>query len=77
MVAKKIVNGITIFLLIECKQNLGDDWIFICTQINPQRRYDELKHSPKIPLEVLKTKKYDDLHVYNYKFFFSTKLPCL
>lgn len=69
LIAYKTVNGIIICLVIECKQNLGDDWVFICTQKSPQRYYGELKHSPKIPTEVLqKNKKYDELHIYNFKF---------
>jgi Holliday junction resolvase-like predicted endonuclease len=68
LIATKIVNDIAICLIIECKQNLGDDWVFISTQKNPKRYYNELKHSPRIPAESLKQKQYDDLHVYNFRF---------
>ncbi len=68
LIATKVVNKIAICLIIECKQNLGDDWVFICTQKNPEHYYNELKHSPKIPLESLKEKAYDNLHIYNFRF---------
>ncbi|MFA4890287.1 MAG: hypothetical protein WC587_01480 [Candidatus Paceibacterota bacterium] len=68
LIATKVVNGITLYLIIECKQNLGDDWVFICTQKSPRRKYNEFKHSPEIPTEILKNKEYSDLHVYNFKF---------
>jgi hypothetical protein len=69
LIAKKLINGVTVCLVIECKQNLGDEWIFVSSQKNPVRYYSELKHSPKIPFEILsKHKAYDDLHIYNPKF---------
>ncbi len=68
IIARKNINNVTICLVVECKQSLGDDWIFVSTQKNPTRHFSELKHSPKIPSEILKKHKtYDDIHIYNFK----------
>lgn len=68
LIAQKTINGVSVCLVIECKQNLGDEWVFVSSQKNPVRYFSELKHSPKIPYELLKKDKaYDELHIYNFK----------
>ena len=48
IVARKEVNKIRVNLIMECKQSLTDDWVFICSDKKPPRYYYAVKHSPFI-----------------------------
>jgi hypothetical protein len=47
IIANKKIGEITVFLIIECKQSLTDDWIFICSDKSPKRYFSYLKHTPE------------------------------
>ncbi len=64
IVATKEINKILVHLIIECKQSLYDDWIFICSDRNPPRYYYAVKHIPKIS-DLKKSKIFDSLHNFN------------
>ncbi len=66
IIAKKKVNDISILLIIECKQSLKDDWIFICTDKRPARYYMYQKHFPRIN-DYTENKVFDHLPVYDRK----------
>src|SRR5437899_10236386 len=57
IVASKVVNDITIHLVIECKQSLLDKWIFICNKGDSGRYHYSVKHRPTVELKVLQDKK--------------------
>ncbi len=68
IIASKEVNDIRIYLVIECKQSLKDDWIFICSEQSPERFYTEVKHLPMIELSKIRDQKiFDMLHILDYK----------
>jgi len=58
IVATKDVNDISITLIIECKQSLVDNWVFICSDKKPSRYYQYIKHSPKAE-NIEKTRIFD------------------
>lgn len=61
IIATKKINGINVILVIECKQSLLDDWIFICSEDAPSRYYNFLKHLPEIK-KIKESKIFDHLH---------------
>lgn len=61
IVATKEINKILVHLIIECKQNLYDDWIFICSDKTPRRYYYAVKHIPQIS-DLKKSKIFNSLH---------------
>jgi len=68
IIATKEINNIKIYLVIECKQSLQDDWIFICSEQNPERYYGDVKHFPRIELSKIRDQKiFDMLHILDYK----------
>lgn len=60
IIATKKIGEIRLVLIIECKQSLVDDWIFICNDKNPSRYYEYVKHMPKVQ-NVRTSKVFDDL----------------
>lgn len=68
IIATKIINGVEIFLVLECKQSLVDSWIFVCSDRKPSRYYQYVKHFPQIP-KIDKTKVFDNFH------FFENTIP--
>jgi hypothetical protein len=64
IVATKVINKILVHLIIECKQSLYDDWIFICSDKNPHRYYYAVKHIPRIS-DLKKSKIFNSLHNFN------------
>lgn len=60
IIASKKIGEITVSLIIECKQSLVDDWVFICSDRQPKRYYSYLKHTPEA-LENDKTKIFNQL----------------
>lgn len=64
IIATKKINDITLSLIIECKQSLTDDWIFICSDKKPSRFYQYLKHLPPAK-EIDKTKLFDNFDYFN------------
>jgi len=64
IIAKKEINKILVFLIIECKQSFRDDWLFVCSEKKPRRFYYAVKHFPKI-YNLKKVKIFDNLHIFN------------
>lgn len=60
IIAIKMIGDIRLVLIIECKQSLVDDWIFICNDKNPSRYYEYVKHMPKAQ-SISTSKVFDDL----------------
>jgi hypothetical protein len=48
IVATKEINKINIVLIIECKQSLQDNWVFICSEKKPSRYYATVTHLPLV-----------------------------
>jgi hypothetical protein len=61
IIATKKVNDVTIFLVIECKQSLVDDWIFIHSDQKPSRYFQYAKHWPQAE-NLEKTGLFSKLH---------------
>jgi hypothetical protein len=61
IIATKKINEILLCLIIECKQSLVDDWIFICSNQKPRRYYNYIKHLPDAG-NVKETKVFDHFH---------------
>jgi hypothetical protein len=68
IIATKQINKITICLVIECKQSLVDDWIFICSDKKPKRFYQYLKYSPQ-------AEKIDETKIFNNLNTFDKNIP--
>lgn len=66
IIATKKLNDIDIILIIECKQSLVDDWIFICSDTQPSRYYSFQKHFPKVE-KIKESKIFDHLHMLDHK----------
>lgn len=66
IIATKKINDIDIILVIECKQSLVDDWVFICSDTQPSRYYSFQKHFPKV-LKIRESKIFDHLHMLDHK----------
>lgn len=66
IIATKKLNGIDIILIIECKQSLVDDWIFICSDTEPSRYYSFQKHFPEVE-KIKESKIFDHLHLFDHK----------
>jgi hypothetical protein len=64
IVATKKINNILVYLIVECKESLLDDWVFICSDKNPKRYYYGIKHSPEIK-NLKKSKIFEYFHNYN------------
>jgi len=65
IIATKEIGGISVFLIIECKQSLIDDWIFICSDKRPSRYYNYVKHSPRVS-DLEKIKAFDHLYLLDH-----------
>jgi hypothetical protein len=64
IIATKLINGVNVHFVVECKQSLTDKWIFICTKRMP-RYYRAVKHLPGVATAVIKDKKlFADFHVF-------------
>ncbi|MDP2934376.1 MAG: hypothetical protein Q8N59_01225 [bacterium] len=61
IIAIKEINKILIHLIIECKQSLYKDWIFICSDKESPRYYYAVKHFPLIR-DLRKSSIFDALH---------------
>ena len=63
IIATKKVNDIYVTFIIECKQTTTLDWIFVCSDKNPNRYYNTVKHLPGLPFNMGadKTKIFDHL----------------
>ncbi len=46
IIATKEINKIEICLVIECKQSLINDWVFVCSDSDPDLYYNYVKHLP-------------------------------
>jgi len=66
IIATKKINKILVHLIIECKQSLEDDWIFICSDAKPSRYYYSVKHLPNLN-NLSKIKIFDQLHTFDRK----------
>jgi hypothetical protein len=67
IIASKVVNGINLHFVVECKQSATDKWIFICNKSMP-RFYYSVKHLPRVAAEILKEKKlFSGFHSFNRK----------
>lgn len=56
IIAKKVINGINLYLVGECKQSNTDDWIFTSADTRARRFYYSLKHLPLASYEAIKQK---------------------
>jgi hypothetical protein len=66
IIASKVINGINVHFVIECKQSPIDKWIFICTKSDSHRFYYAVKHLPSVAVQVLQEKElFDNLHPFN------------
>lgn len=65
IIARKSFNEIDLVLIIECKQSLTDDWVFICSDKQPKRLYQYLKHTPQA-LDNSKTKIFNETHIFDH-----------
>ncbi len=65
IIATKKVGEVLLVLVIECKQSLIDDWIFICSDKRPSRYYQYLKHTPEA-IDNSKTKIFNHFSVLDY-----------
>ncbi len=70
IIASKTINNVNIILIIECKQSLFDDWIFICSDNKPPRYYVFQKHLP-----LIKTAKIKESKIFNHLHTISSKIP--
>lgn len=64
IIATKKINEVVLILVIECKQSLVDDWVFICSDKKPDRFFQYLKHTPEAK-DIKKTKIFDNLPMFN------------
>lgn len=64
IIATKEINKILVHLIIECKQSLYDDWVFICSDKKPSRYYYAVKHLPQV-YDMSKCKIFDSLHIFD------------
>ena len=71
IIAFKKINNINVYLVIECKQSLIHDWIFLRTGGKPKRYYSFVKHLPRVD-DSLSTlghnNLFDHLHTMNFKY---------
>lgn len=70
IIASKKIGEIKVFLIIECKQSLTDDWIFICSDKGPGRYYSYIKHTPNAS-DTDKTKLFNNLPTLNHSIPFA------
>lgn len=61
IIATKKINDVYLYLVIECKQSLRDDWIFIHSDRQPARYYQFIKHLPQAK-SIKETKLFDNFH---------------
>ena len=61
IIAWKKINEIHCHLIIECKQSATDKWIFLANKRLPLF-IAAIKHRPKLPIEVLEQRFFQDLH---------------
>lgn len=66
IIASKEINKITVNLIIECKQSIEGDWIFVCLNKNPSRYYFAVKHFPVVT-NLRKNKLLNCLHNFDRK----------
>ncbi len=66
IIATKKINKVLINLIIECKQSIEDDWVFICLDKNPFCYYYSIKHSPRIN-SLSKSKIFNSFHIFDEK----------
>lgn len=64
IIAEKKINKINLVLIIECKQSLKDNWVFICSEKKAPRYYANIKHLP-IALNLSKNGLFNDTHFFN------------
>ena len=64
IIASKEFEEIDLYLIIECKQSLIDDWIFICSDKRPKRYYGYIKNFPLID-KINETQVLDHLHIFD------------
>lgn len=64
IIASKECDGLTLYLIIECKQSLIDDWIFICSDKTPKRYYGYLKNFPLID-KIKESQILDHLYIFD------------
>ncbi len=62
IIARQTINDINVTLVIECKQSLMSDWIFVCSNKNPARYYKYIKYFPQNGIDVSESKIFDHLH---------------
>lgn len=69
IIASKTIKDIRFFLVVECKQSLVDDWIFVCSDRRPARYYASIKHLPEIEISAFKDKQkvFGKLHMFDSK----------
>lgn len=66
IVALKTINDVTVTLVIECKQSLMSDWIFVCSNKNPTRYYNYVKYFPQNGVDVSESKIFDHIHTLDH-----------
>lgn len=66
IIASKRINEIDVIFIIECKQSLLEDWIFVCSDKRPRRYYNYLKHLPEVQT-IKEAKLFNHLHTLNQK----------
>lgn len=64
IIAYKIINEVKVVLIIECKQSLTDDWVFVRSDKNPPRYYKYLKHLPEVS-NIKEAKVLDKMHTFD------------
>lgn len=66
IIARKTINDVTVTLVIECKQSLMSDWIFVCSNKNPSRYYNYVKYFPQSGVDVSESKIFDHTHILDH-----------
>lgn len=64
VVASRVIDKTTVYLVIECKQSLQNDWVFIRNKENPSIYYYSVKHLPQVSLTQLNKRNLFDNHHY-------------
>lgn len=69
IIASKKINEIEIVFVIECKQSVSLDWVFVCSDKSPSRYYSYIKYFPETPYKqsIDVTKVFDHLRPLSHK----------
>ncbi|MDA3840574.1 MAG: hypothetical protein PF572_05805 [Patescibacteria group bacterium] len=63
LLATKNINGVKVYLTIECKQSKEDCWIFICPEASPARYYSFLEYYPSFVNSEVKNNFFNNFYL--------------